>query len=465
MKPPTFRPTFERLEDRWTPAGNVTASFSALTGTLTITGDAFGNAVDISQTSFKSFNVTGTATTITKGAATFPAGTPVNFANVTNIVMNMGYGNDTVTFGLQTAGPILIAGNLTINGSTGNNTVETAIIPNSLTVIGNMSITNLGGNDSNILNEINVGHALTINNGDGDTDNEVADQQAGGGTLGSLSITNGAGFDQDNIEGVNVTGAVVINDGTERFSDELGDEVAFLPDGQTTPLKLGSLSITNASGQVSINIFNDYNISGNVTIHYGSGGQIAGFVFFDSFSQEDLPVTVKGSVNISPGVAAAPNGFVTIFVGGAFGTNIQGNLTIAAPSNAQNTIQLGGALAIGGATSITTGAGNDQITIEDTVFTGAFTLNTGAGNDTVTLDVFGLPATTDFLNSVNINLGDGNDSLQVGNNSANNAVNFFAPSFLPVTISGGNGIDTLQLRNDFSSTPGRASFVNFEIFV
>src|SRR5262245_17090815 len=99
-----FRPSFDRLEDRWTPAGNVTASLSL--GTLTLTGDVFANNIDISQTGFKQYQITGNATTVTFGGVTTAAGTPVTISNVTNIIANMNAGDDTVTFGQLTPGAI-----------------------------------------------------------------------------------------------------------------------------------------------------------------------------------------------------------------------------------------------------------------------------------------------------------------------------------------------------------------------
>src|SRR5262245_66613857 len=90
-----YQPTFDRLEDRWTPAGNVTASLSF--GTLTLTGDALSNSIDISQTGFESYEITGFATTITRGGVVTPAGTPVTISGVANIVANLGGGADLAT--------------------------------------------------------------------------------------------------------------------------------------------------------------------------------------------------------------------------------------------------------------------------------------------------------------------------------------------------------------------------------
>src|SRR6516165_12781427 len=95
-----FQPTFESLEGRLTPAGNVTAVFTAATATLTLTGDALANGVDVSAGAggLGSFGITGvvdgTATTVNNQATT------QTFNGVKNLVINLGGGNDSLQFGV-----------------------------------------------------------------------------------------------------------------------------------------------------------------------------------------------------------------------------------------------------------------------------------------------------------------------------------------------------------------------------
>ena len=86
------------------------------------------------------------------------------------------------------------------------------------------------------------------------------------------------------------------------------------------------------------------------------------------------------------------------------------------------TIQSGGArteidihrLSVGGATRIITGQGSDIITINDSSFAGPTTILTGGGADGVLIEtqagVFG----TQFAKALKVDLGAGNDVLELG---------------------------------------------------
>src|SRR5262245_65921110 len=92
-----FRPALESLEDRRTPA---TVSTSLVLGNLTITDSGASN-LTISQPAANQIRITaGDGTTITTG----PDGgsqTDVTIQGVTgNLAVNLGTGNDTVTFDL-----------------------------------------------------------------------------------------------------------------------------------------------------------------------------------------------------------------------------------------------------------------------------------------------------------------------------------------------------------------------------
>ena len=67
-----------------------------------------------------------------------------------------------------------------------------------------------------------------------------------------------------------------------------------------------------------------------------------------------------------------------------------------------------------GATVITTGGGNDFITIDDAAFNGKFTLNTAGGADTVNIEQnFGWAGQTHFNQAVVIRTGAGTDAVKV----------------------------------------------------
>src|SRR5262245_35718747 len=101
----SFRPRVESLEDRCTPAGTVTGSFSQ--GTWTLTGDSAANDITINPTANRNeFVVTGNGTVVAGVTTT---------QRVTNIVIKFFAGNDVVNFN-TTAMRAKLAGKLTVNG-------------------------------------------------------------------------------------------------------------------------------------------------------------------------------------------------------------------------------------------------------------------------------------------------------------------------------------------------------------
>src|SRR5262245_6873187 len=107
-------PTFEILEDRYTPAGTVTGSFA--NGTWTLIGDADANSIHINPTLASNlFTVTGLNGTAVAGVT--------NAENVTHIVVKLRGGDDVVGV-INTALVGQLLGNLTIDGGSGANLVE-----------------------------------------------------------------------------------------------------------------------------------------------------------------------------------------------------------------------------------------------------------------------------------------------------------------------------------------------------
>jgi hypothetical protein len=449
-QPQHYLPAFDRLEDRWVPAGNVTASVSF--GTLTLTGDLLANNIDISQVGFKTYNITGNGTTVTFGGVTNAAGTPVTIGGVTNIVANMNAGDDTVTFGVQTAGTVSIVGNLTVNGGIGNNTFDATAQP--LEVIGNLGITNTAGNDSNQFGTLSVGGSMTVNNGDGDSAT-IFNFTAINTISGNLSITNGTGADNNTIPDVNVGGNVTINDGHRNIVTGQAGFNGFGVANSGTTIKVGgSLSFTNLDGQVD-DFLPDVDVKGNVAINTGAGpAQVTGGQQFLGV----LPV-VSGNFSITGA------GGAQIQFGLAGGIQIKGGLTISETGSAASSITLND-VAVGKNTMITTGTGADTVTIDNgnaatgSNFGGAFAMNTGSGNDSVDIGIGGgegRGVTTTFDSTVNVNLGAGNDTLNLA--TGGNVALFGASRF-----DGSTGFDTLSDVGG-AIAAGRLTFVTVPNFV
>jgi hypothetical protein len=452
-----LRPSFERLEDRWTPAGNVTAVFTAATATLTLTGDALANGVDVSAGAggLGSFGVTGvvdgTATTVNNSAAT------LTFNGVKNLVINLNGGNDSLQFGITTAGTIIVQGNLTINTGTGNDTILTAGAGVPLDVFGALSITNGAGNATTILTDVNVVGAVTINHSAGGNEFfAVTASTTTYNSFGSFTYTGGTGFDFIDVVDTNVNGNVTVNCGAGTVLGQ-GAFVTFFPNNFSTNAQTikGNLSITNTSGTF-FDTVDDTNVNGNVNISAGNGGNDT-----IQFQAEPLITTitpvVKGNVTMTcTGNTPTVNvGHNTLFTDVSF--VIQGGLTISlGSSSGQDSVTLNDLASVGnssltGGISITTGSGTDIVQI-DTVgngstFNGNLTINTGAGNDTVRMNGAGASPTF-FFGTVNVNQGAGSDSLELG---LTGPINFFKAAKF---VGGATGDVNNTINEVFLNTAG-----------
>jgi hypothetical protein len=436
------RPSFDRLEDRLTPAGNVTAVFTAATATLTLTGDAFANGVDVSAGAggLGSFGVTG----VTDGTATSVNGSAATqtFNGVKNLVINLNGGNDSLQFGILTAGTIIVQGNLTINTGTGNDTIFTAGAGNFLDVFGNLSLTNGAGNALTILTDINVVGSSKFNHtAGGNTSLTINASGATADSFSSLSLTNGTGNPVIIISDTNFSSNVTLNTGTTSLVNG-SDVVVVEAVNSTSLLKIvGSLSITGTiqSGAGFYDL-QDYNVNGNVAMTQSGGGLNNIAEIEDAFTLAASPV-LKGNVSVTQG---GENPLVNIGGGNPFVIN--GGLTVNQSSGKGNGIVELNSLASVGNTSLTGGIsvrqGNGTFDLEiDNIgtgsnFNGNLSITQGSGNDTIRINGGGTNPTF-FFGTVNANQGAGNDSLELGNTGP---VNFFKAA----TFSGGSAVNDIN---------------------
>jgi hypothetical protein len=449
-----FRPSFETLEGRLTPAGNVTAVFTAATATLTLTGDALANGVDVSAGAggLGSIAVIGTV----DGTATTVNGSALaqTFNGVKNLVVNLNGGNDSLSFGFNTAGTIILQGNLTINTGTGNDTIITAGGGNFLDVFGNLGVTNGAGTYDTTLTDVNVVGSATFNHTAGGSSFLVINTStATDNSWKTLTITNGTGNDLQQINDTNFSGAVSINNGASTLVGG-SSQTRMRAVNSTTLLKVGgNLTITFTSGDFTAPFIDDYNINGNLTTNSGNGTPV-GFFLEETPGLPGLSPTIKGNVSATLG---GGNPFVRI--GGA-GTPlvINGGLTLNMSAQTGGaTVQLNDLASVGnssltGGISITTGTGNDTLSIDNTgsgsTFNGNLSIKTGNGNDTLQINGAGA-APTFFFGTVNVDQGAGNDSLELGNTGP---VNFFKSA----TFSGGSAVNDINntILEVFANTTG-----------
>jgi hypothetical protein len=403
-----YCPHLECLEGRDTPS-NLTVSFSAMTHTLTVVGNSAGNTLTVQGVAADPtrFTLFSPSDTFNGGAGPFT--TPTGVRNITIRLLG---GNDTVT--ISNAVPIDLKGNLSINGGSGANSVTTT----DLTVEGNFSIingTNASGQDANQFQRLTVGGSLTINDGTGDSLTRFSRDSVGVSAIGgNLSITNGSGSDDTRIIDMNVGGSVTINNGrgneqtrsagvtqiTNRFNQ--------FNTGARGQIR-GNVSVSYLDGD-SVNLIEDTDIHGNATFNHGPGS--ATTMIDGNFTA--LPVVVRGSLTF------AGTGANTIEVGNGLGRTgliVGRNLTVTT-SAAADTLYFN-KLEVDGATRFVLGDGNNSVGIDDSLFAGAFTLTTGAGNDQVSLDPNpGAPGPTTFGGRVLIVQGAGADQVVRAGTSA-----------------------------------------------
>jgi hypothetical protein len=428
----SVRPSVDRLEARDVPAANLTVTFSALTHTLTVVGDANDNDVTVtgdslSQTHFilnSSGNINGEPP---------PYSSPTG---VKNLVFKMLDGNDTVTF--DPTVPIFVRGSVLINGGAGVNTV----LATHLTVGKSLSVTNAAqttGTDTVTLTDFSAGGSVLVKNAGGDSNTLIDRDVAGVSTIrGSLTVTNGTGQDTFVMNDTNVDGNVTVNNGHGNASGVAGfiniynlDNTAF------RSIIGGNLTVTYLDGNaIGYDGLWDSEVLGNVTLNHGSG---MFKTVMDGFGTT-LPVLIHGNLTIT-GAGANSIGFGTN--GGLKGSGliVGKKFTLTSGGGAAETLGFKN-VQVGGDTSITLGNGGNTITIDDSNFGGRFTLVSGIGNDTFNLETTtGTTSATEFKKATLIDLGSGNDVAYLAFNATPDAGEAVVCLATFEVKSGGAGFD------------------------
>jgi hypothetical protein len=412
-----FQPSFDPLEDRLTPAGNVTASVVA--GTLRITGDALANAVLIAQSGFKQFKVIGSFDA--NLLATSINGTPNGVFvanNVTNVSANLNAGDDELTFDAF-FGPLTVPGNVSINMGAGNNNFSAVGPGNFLSIFGNLTVINGAGNSGAFLEDVNIGGAASFNHAaTGNSNVDIRTSGAVNNSWKSLNIANGTGDDFTSIADTNFIGSVTVNNGPSGMGGI--EQTLFKAFKSPTLLNIGgNVAVTSFSGTL-VGILDDYNVGGNVTMNAGSGSN-------NSLEIEVLPglgvgSTIKGNVSMlahgkSTSVLVGSSG-VPLEIDGGLTVNLSGSqgfcgVSLAGLTSVGNSSLAGRIIIIGGSEIDSLDIDNGGAFAVGSTFKGAVSISTGAGNDTVRIN--GGLASTTFLSTVSVNQGAGDDSLEIAN--------------------------------------------------
>jgi hypothetical protein len=372
------RPHLEHLENRVTPSAvNLTAAVKGTTLMLTeksAVGISGGSGISISESGAvpgmftvqlpQGDTINGQVTQMGFGFFATPTkdlgnGRTVASPGITSVVVTLGSGTDTVTFG----GTLDLPGNITITGTGGDKTISAG------GDVGSLSIILTGkGTETSTFTGLNVAGAATIaHTGTGDTTLTVSNGTNAADNWGSLTVTNGSGFDTIAVGDTNFTGNVTINNGAGgSFSN-----ISATNDQNLTTIG-GNLTITTTSGMSESELY-DYNVHGNVTINTGIGaaGQenYVGLEDIKSFPNSGVPVingnvtvigdsTTGGTLDVVSGTDIVdPNGPGTA---SDLPLTILGNLTVLANGPASGTgtvlVDLNDLSVADGSTMIITGA-------------------------------------------------------------------------------------------------------------
>jgi hypothetical protein len=424
-KPCRFRPALEMLDDRLVPS-NVTTNLVG--GNLSLTDDG-SVSFTISQNQPGRITLTAADGTTINGQAG-----PVTIDGVTgSLSYNMGAGNDIVTFDLS-ARPILVAGNLSITGSSGSKTVltDTEGSQNFLSVGGNFS--EVYGNSTGVeltrLNQFQVAGNMTIDHANSGSLVFLGVDPANLGRLfnnvgGNLIVDNvtatgaaASGFDVNALEETNVGGFVRSNMG---YADQTGGAnngiagwTSFGSQSDQTVNVGGDVTMTDRSGFLSFGDFaNDgmevqnARVTGDVTMNLGSGvGNTALFGGGDTpngTSARSLTITGRGAHD----GATLANGSVV------------GNLAVSLLGNSANSIAVD-QFSVAGTTALTTAGGNSSIAIDDqapgSTFVGRVGMTMSGTNNFLSINSKHRQPDTDttvFNSAVTARLGMGFNTLHV----------------------------------------------------
>ncbi len=299
------------------------------------------------------------------------------------------------------------------------------------------------------------------------------------GTIGgSVTVVGGSGNEQLNL------GA----DGTDSNPSTLhvGGDVTFSPhvNGTFTPSLPpgGVFNFLDTSVGTLVTVGGSVNLNNVGVIVLGSTTTVGRDVTISAGTGQRELLIDEATINRNLSISNSSTANVNLGFGGAPAT-IQGSVSANLNGGGNDTFAFNAPSTIGGTANITTGAGNDSINLDGSVF-GGMSVNGGEGNDTITSATTGAVAgnlsvtegsgndsiTLDGSVSGNLgfNLGNGNDTVTIGNapsgmlnwhsGSGNDSVTFGdatnAPSTWNVFMQFGTGNDTLTLAgNGTVATP------------
>jgi hypothetical protein len=462
----------EALEARETPTANFTATITTSNNIniLTLTKVSGDTTITFTNSgTFQEFTVSGASnTTFNGGGSSYTTAKPVE-----SIVLNLGAGNDSVTFdGSQNTGTLSLPGNLTINGTSGNKTIGAT----QLYLLGsaNLKISLTGtGLDAISFVDCNINGTATISHtGIGNTAFAIDTSTNNPDAVnhwGSLSITNGTGSDVNAIRDTDFAGNVIIKNNagaTSATGPGGGSFNTFAADNNTGILTVtGSVTVTTTTGQSDTEI-NDYNVHGTLTVNTGLGianQNLENFIGIENKPTNPGTIPVFGSVSLTgstvnglgPGLSIDVGTPKDALVGSGndFPVTITKSFSALVNGIGSAHVLLNDLLASTASVSITlasTTSGNTVNVLGDnsTSYLGSLTISSLASGNSNLFDLQPVIGTLDVAGAVSFKMGNAPDQIFVGspNNNANASLvlNFGSLSF---SGTGGNKKYSVQNTN------------------
>ena len=505
--------SLELLEARIAPAGLV--KIAVAKGTVTITGDAMDNEITIDIVSPGVLEITGAMSTMLQlGKDGTPGAGPIDVAGYAgDLKVVLGDGSDSVTLD---AGVYLK--NVTLDGGAGNNTFSYSnpVVPGTFSILakgGNDTVDGVAnllvGHDLNIklgdgINEVtsnastfSVGGNLTLTAGS--SPDNFAFASTSPTTIGGNVVVNlGSNADTFKFQSdehiqiggnVSVTGAqkssVASPGGTAAnftisADDYVGingnvsvtgknDTMGFVMGGTNTTTVFGKVTVTTGNssfltlnggqqgyyGDVTFKTKGDTTLNMKANNQFFIGGKLS---YTGDKGVDHITIIEDGTIVGSATFNLGGGDGQTITFGGKTSTNISvlGALSVSTSSKTgeQNQIALE-QIQVGGKLSVTTGASDDMVKIDDMKILGATQIGMGAGTDSLLIETQGgaYAGATTFVGAFKGTLGDGDDSATIAVSGAGNAVTFTVPS----TLDAGKGTDTVN------GTPANLTIKNAEL--
>lgn len=446
----------ETLEDRLPLAGNVVAEL--LGNTLRLTGDTLDNEVVVASVAGGRIAVLGVDTTVNGAAHGF-----VTSRAVTGIVADLRGGSDAIGFG-NSAGeyaatrmfidamrfPLEDTGPAPLDVDTLQAAIdEVAAGVTTFSIPGSLAVTTAGGDDAVVIGG-HVGGPVAVNLGPADDGNGlvIGAEAVAIRVGGPVTIRGGRADDIVAIGNVTVAGGVTA---------DLGDgmNLLFVAGEADTPTVVGSLGYAGGAGTDIVGIVGAVTVRSDVRIATGSKGEDSVGLYA---SDAGSTVRVLGNVVVNTGTGADGD---SVDVAGA----IRGTLSVTTGSG-QDAVSVSSSVAwawvetgdpmptatatapstIGLDLVIDTGAGDDLISVGAATVARNVTIDAGAGRDAVRID--GLEVRRNLV----VRLGAGDDALTVANLRATAAF-----------LDGGGGVNTLSMDGATSSAPRKLWIHRFQI--